>query len=115
MTDTTNTIEWDDFERVEMRVGTIISAEINKKAKKPAYVMEVSLGELGTKRSSAQMTVNYTPEELIGRRVLCVCNFPIKRIAGIKSEVLITGAADENGAIVLAEFNLPVPDGARLA
>lgn len=72
MTDTTNTIEWDDFLRVEMRVGTIISAEINKKAKKPAYVMEVSLGELGTKRSSAQITVNYTPEELIGRRVLCV-------------------------------------------
>lgn len=108
-------IEWNDFERVEMRVGTIVSAEINKKANKPAYVMDVDLGDLGIKRSSAQITVNYTPEDLIGRRILCVCNFPIKRIAGIKSEVLITGAPDENGAIVLAEFNLPVPNGARLA
>ncbi len=110
-----NVIEWDDFLRVEMRVGTIISAEINKKANKPAYVMEVDLGELGIKRSSAQITVNYTPEELVGRRILCVCNFPVKRIAGIKSEVLITGAPDETGAIVLAELNLPLPNGSRLA
>ncbi|OAT21617.1 tRNA-binding protein [Proteus myxofaciens] len=108
-------IEWNDFERIEMRVGTIISAEINKKANKPAYVMEVDLGDLGIKRSSAQITVNYTLDDLIGRRILCVCNFPVKRIAGIKSEVLITGVPDENGDIVLAEFNLPVPNGARLA
>ncbi|WP_369308770.1 tRNA-binding protein [Providencia rettgeri] len=108
-------IEWDDFTRVEMRVGTIISAELNSKAKKPAYVMEVDLGELGIKCSSAQITVNYTPESLIGKRILCVCNFAAKRIAGIKSEVLITGAPDEKGAIVLAEFNLPLPNGARLA
>lgn len=108
-------IEWDDFTRVEMRVGTIISAELNSKAKKPAYVMEVDLGELGIKRSSAQITVNYTPESLIGKRILCVCNFEVKRIAGVKSEVLITGAPDEKGAIVLAEFNLPLPNGALLA
>ncbi|KLN45711.1 tRNA-binding protein [Providencia rettgeri] len=108
-------IEWDDFTRVEMRVGTIISAQINSKAKKPAYVMEVDLGELGIKRSSAQITVNYTPDDLIGKQVLCVCNFEVKRIAGIKSEVLITGAPDEKGAIVLAEFNLPLPNGALLA
>lgn len=107
-------IEWNDFERIEMRVGTIISAEINKKANKPAYVMEVDLGDLGIKRSSAQITVNYTLDDLIGRRILCVCNFPVKRIAGIKSEVLITGVPDENGDIVLAEFNLPVPNGTRL-
>ncbi|EMI7063121.1 TPA: tRNA-binding protein [Providencia rettgeri] len=108
-------IEWDDFTRVEMRVGTIVSAQINSKAKKPAYVMEVDLGELGIKCSSAQITVNYTPEDLIGKQVLCVCNFEVKRIAGIKSEVLITGAPDETGAIVLAEFNLPLPNGALLA
>ncbi|KNZ88193.1 tRNA-binding protein [Providencia stuartii] len=108
-------IEWDDFTRVEMRVGTIIKAEVNSKAKKPAYVMDVDLGELGVKRSSAQITVNYTLEELIDKRVLCVCNFEPKRIAGIKSEVLITGAPDEKGAIVLAEFNLPLPNGALLA
>ncbi|EFE54158.1 export-related chaperone CsaA [Providencia rettgeri DSM 1131] len=108
-------IEWDDFTRVEMRVGTIVSAQVNSKAKKPAYVMEVDLGELGIKRSSAQITVNYTPDDLIGKQVLCVCNFEIKRIAGIKSEVLITGAPDEKGAIVLAEFNLPLPNGALLA
>ncbi|MEQ4662683.1 tRNA-binding protein [Providencia rettgeri] len=108
-------IEWDDFTRVEMRVGTIVSAQVNSKAKKPAYVMEVDLGELGIKRSSAQITVNYTSDDLIGKQVLCVCNFEIKRIAGIKSEVLITGAPDEKGAIVLAEFNLPLPNGALLA
>lgn len=107
-------IEWDDFTRVEMRVGTIVSAQVNSKAKKPAYVMEVDLGELGIKRSSAQITVNYTPDDLIGKQVLCVCNFEVKRIAGIKSEVLITGAPDEKGAIVLAEFNLPLPNGALL-
>ncbi|MEX6062905.1 tRNA-binding protein [Providencia hangzhouensis] len=108
-------IEWDDFTRVEMRVGTIVSAQVNSKAKKPAYVMEVDLGELGIKRSSAQITVNYTPDDLIGKQVLCVCNFEVKRIAGIKSEVLTTGASDEKGAIVLAEFNLPLPNGALLA
>ncbi|MTC55961.1 MULTISPECIES: tRNA-binding protein [Providencia] len=108
-------IEWDDFTKVELRVGTIIRAEINNKARNPAYVMDVDLGKLGIKRSSAQITVHYTPEDLIGKRILCVCNFEIKRIAGIKSEVLITGAPDETGAIVLAEFNLPVPNGSRLA
>ena len=109
------TIEWDDFTRVEMRVGTIISVQVNSKAKKPAYIIDVDLGELGIKRSSAQVTVNYTPEHLVGKRVLCVCNFEAKRIAGIKSEILITGAPDESGAIVLAEFNLPLPNGALLA
>ncbi len=92
-------IEWDDFTRVEMRVGTIVSAQVNSKAKKPAYVMEVDLGELGIKRSSAQITVNYTPDDLIGKQVLCVCNFEVKRIAGIKSEVLITGAPDQKGRL----------------
>nr|WP_314263965.1 tRNA-binding protein [uncultured Moellerella sp.] len=110
-----NQIEWEDFMCVEMRAGTIVHAELNAKAKKPAYIIDINLGELGTKRSSAQITVHYTVEDLIGKRVLCVCNFAPKRIAGIKSEVLVTGAPDENGDIILAEFILPLPDGARLA
>ena len=110
-----NLIEWDDFTRVEMRAGTIVHAELNAKAKKPAYIIDINLGELGIKRSSAQITVHYTVEDLIGKRVLCVCNFAPKRIAGIKSEVLVTGAPDENGDIILAEFALPLPDGAHLA
>ncbi len=110
-----NQIEWENFMCVEMRAGTIVHAELNAKAKKPAYIIDINLGELGIKRSSAQITVHYTVEDLIGKRVLCVCNFAPKRIAGIKSEVLVTGAPDENGDIILAEFTLPLPDGARLA
>ena len=106
-------IEWADFERVELRVGTIRTAEINPKANRPAFVLSVDLGELGIKTSSAQLTVHYTADQLIGRQVLCVCNFAPKRIAGVKSEVLITGVYDDAG-VVLAGFDHPVPDGARL-
>jgi tRNA-binding protein len=106
-------IEWADFERVELRVGTVLAAEPNPKANRPAYVLSVDLGELGIKTSSAQLTVHYRPEQLVGRQVLCVCNFAPKRIAGVKSEVLVTGAYDDAG-VVLAGFDLPVPNGARL-
>lgn len=109
------TIDWQDFEKVELRVGTIRSARPNEKAIKPAYVLEVDLGELGVKTSSAQITAHYDCAELIGRQVLCVCNFPPKRIAGIRSEVLVTGAHDDAGRVVLAGFDLPLPNGARLA
>ncbi|WP_190820106.1 tRNA-binding protein [Saccharopolyspora pogona] len=108
-------IEWADFEKVELRVGTIVQAEPNEKARKPAYVLKVDLGEeLGTKTSSAQITEHYEPEDLIGRQVLCVCNFAPKRIAGVKSEVLVTGAQDEGNSVVLAGFDHPVPNGTRL-
>ncbi len=109
------TIEWADFERVELRVGTIVHAEVNAKAKKPAYVLQVDLGELGVKLSSAQITAHYTPADLIGRQVLCVCNFPPKSIAGVKSEVLVTGVHDAEHKVVLAGFDRPLPNGARLA
>lgn len=109
------TIEWQDFERVELRVGTLLSARLNAKAIKPAYVLEVDLGELGVKTSSAQLTVHYTADELVGRQVLCVCNFAPKKVAGVRSEVLVTGVYDEDGKVVLASFDKPLPNGARLA
>lgn len=109
------TIEWQDFERVELRVGTLLSARRNDKAIKPAYVMEVDLGELGVKTSSAQLTAHYAAEELVGRQVLCVCNFAPKRVAGVRSEVLVTGVYDQDGKVVLASFDRPLPNGARLA
>ncbi|OEC35363.1 tRNA-binding protein [Pseudomonas cuatrocienegasensis] len=110
-----NTIDWHDFERVELRVGTIHSARPNVKAIKPAYVLEVDLGELGLKTSSAQLTAHYSCDELLGRQVLCVCNFAAKRIAGVRSEVLVTGVYDAENRVVLAGFDKPLPNGARLA
>ena len=155
-------IEWDDFQRVELRVGTIVAAEPNPKALKPAYVLRVDLGESGLKTSSAQLTAHYRCDELIGRQVLCVCNFapnrplknvgeaanarqkqakkrnlrvvnehfepvfnaamatqvvfqqPAKRIAGLRSEVLVTGVYDAEQKVVLASFDKPLANGARL-
>jgi len=108
-------IEWQDFERVELRVGTLISAAPNEKALKPAYVLQVDLGELGIRTSSAQLTAHYSTDQLLGRQVLCVCNFAPKRIAGVRSEVLVTGVYDSDGKVVLAGFDKPLPNGARLA
>ncbi len=110
-----NTIEWQDFERVELRVGTICHAEPNAKARKPAYVLQIDLGPLGLKTSSAQITDHYSPESLIGKQVLCVCNFAPKSIAGVRSEVLVTGAYDGENRVVLASFEHALPNGARLA
>lgn len=108
-------IEWDDFQRVELRVGTVLSAQLNEKALKPAYVLQVDLGELGVKQSSAQLTAHYQYSELLGRQVLCVCNFAAKRIAGVRSEILVTGVYDADNKVVLASFDKPLPNGARLA
>ncbi|MBB4867861.1 tRNA-binding protein [Pseudomonas nitritireducens] len=110
-----DTIEWQDFERVELRVGTVVKAEPNVKARKPAYILHVDLGPLGIKTSSAQITAHYEANELIGRQVLCVCNFAAKSIAGVRSEVLVTGAYDSDEKVVLAGFDKPLPNGARLA
>ncbi|MDY6930212.1 MAG: tRNA-binding protein [Pseudomonadota bacterium] len=110
------TIGWDEFAKVELRVGKIISAEVFKEARKPAYILQVDFGEeIGTRKSSAQITVAYTPEELIGRQVMAVVNFPKKQIGPLMSECLVTGFHREDGAVVLAVPDQEVPLGAKLA
>jgi tRNA-binding protein len=109
------TIDHDDFARVDIRVGTVLSAVPNPAARKPAYVLEVDFGpEIGRRASSAQLTELYTPEQLKGRQVAAVVNFPAKRIAGVRSEVLVLGFPDAAGRVVLVAVDRPVPDGGRL-
>lgn len=107
-------ITWDDFEKVELRVGTIISAEIFKEARVPAYILMVDFGEeIGIKKSSAQITHLYTPDTLTGKQVIGVVNFPIKQIGPIKSECLITGFKSDKG-IVLAIPEREVKNGSKI-
>lgn len=108
------TIEWDDFARIDIRAATIIKAEHFPEAKKPALKLWVDLGELGVRKSSAQVTFNYVPGELIGKQVVCVVNFPPRQIANFISEVLVTGFPDANNQVVLCGIDKKVPNGARL-
>ncbi|MDQ1086375.1 tRNA-binding protein [Siphonobacter sp. SORGH_AS_1065] len=108
-------ITWNEFEAVEIRVGTIIQVEGFPKARKPAYQLLIDFGpEIGEKRSSAQITALYTKEELVGKQVIAVTNFPPRQIANFFSEVLVTGFADEQGNIVLSQPERIVPNGTRL-
>jgi tRNA-binding protein len=108
------TISWHDFEKVELRAGTILQVLDFPEARKPAYKIQVDFGEFGTRWSSAQITKHYTKEELVGRQIIGVVNFPKKQIATFMSEFLVTGFADENGDIVLASVDKPVPNGQKL-
>ncbi|MDE2070336.1 MAG: tRNA-binding protein [Gammaproteobacteria bacterium] len=110
-----NTISWQDFEKVELRAGTVLAAEPFPEARKPAYKLKVDFGpEIGIKQSSVQITVHYRAEELVGRQVLGVVNFPPKRIGPFMSECLICGFYREDGSVMLAVPEQPVPNGAKL-
>ncbi|KQM79142.1 tRNA-binding protein [Pedobacter sp. Leaf216] len=107
-------ITWDDFEKVELRVGTILEAFEFPEARRPAYKVKVDFGEFGIKMSSAQITKHYTLEELPGKQIVGVVNFPKKQIGKFMSEFLVTGFADENGDIVLTSVLGKVPNGSKL-
>ncbi len=111
--DSTATIE--DFDRLDIRVGTVVDAQPFPEARKPSIRLWVDFGgTIGVKRSSAQLTVHYAPDRLIGRQVIAVVNFPPRRIAGFESEVLVLGMPDEAGAVVLLKPDMRVPDGGRM-
>ena len=110
-----DTIGWDDFMKVELRVGRVLSAEPFPEARKPAYVLHVDFGpEIGVRKSSAQVTVHYQPEDLVGRQVVAVVNFPGKQIGPLMSECLVTGFHDADGAVALCVPDRDVPLGTRL-
>ena len=109
------TIGWDDFTRVELRVGRITEAKVFEQARKPAYVLQVDFGEkLGTRKSSARITGHYRPQDLVGKLVVAVVNFPAKQIGPLMSECLVTGFHDANGEVVLCVPDRPVPPGTKL-
>jgi tRNA-binding protein len=109
------TITWNDFEKVDIRLGTIVDAQTFPQARNPAYILKVDFGdEIGIKKSSAQITVAYQLEELIGKRVLGVVNFPPKQIGPIQSECLITGFYNDQGSVILASIDKAAPNGAKL-
>jgi tRNA-binding protein len=108
-------ISWEDFEKVDVRVGTVVEAEPFPEARKPSIKLTLDFGpEVGTSKTSAQLTAHYELEELVGRQVVAVVNFPPKRIAGFKSEVLVLGVPDEGGEVVLLSPDYEVPPGGRM-
>jgi tRNA-binding protein len=111
-----DTISWADFAQVDLRVGTIISAEVFKEARKPAYILHVDFGpEIGVRKSSAQITELYQPDNLVGQQVIGVINFPEKQIGPIRSQCLVTGFPQTDGSVVLAQPQQTVANGLKLA
>jgi tRNA-binding protein len=109
------TISWNDFEKVELRVGTVTRVEDFPEARKPAYRIWADFGDAGVKKSSAQITALYTKADLIGRQIVAVVNFPPLQVASFMSEFLLTGFVLDHGEVVIAQPERPVPNGSRLA
>ena len=107
-------ISWEDFEKVDIRTGTILEVNDFTDAKKPAYQLSIDFGEMGIKRSSAQITTLYTKEVLIGKQVIAVVNFPVKQIANFFSQCLVLGVYNENNEVVLLQPTLPVKNGSKI-
>ena len=110
-----NNLTWNDFTKVEMRIGTIISAEIFKEVKNPAYKMQVDFGDHGIKKTSAQITELYQPEDLIGKQVVAVVNFPKKQIANMMSECLVLGGLGDDKEVTLLTAERTVKNGTKIS
>jgi tRNA-binding protein len=107
-------VTFEDFSKIEIRVGRITAASVNSKARKPAYILKIDFGPFGSRTSSAQLTRNYQPSQLVGKNIVAVMNFPVKSVAGIKSEVLVLGAVNELQGVVLLEPEQDVELGSRI-
>lgn len=109
-----NEISWADFAKIDLRIGTVINAEVFKEAKNPAYKLKIDFGELGVLKSSAQITALYSPQQLIGKQVVAVVNFPPKQIANIMSECLVLGGLGEGKDVVLLQPEQPIKNGTKV-
>ena len=107
-------ITWEDFEKIDIRTGTVLEVNDFPDAKKPAYQLTIDFGELGLKKSSAQITALYSKEEIVGKQVIAVVNFPLKQIANFFSECLVLGVYNEHNDVVLLQPTLPVKDGSKI-
>ena len=109
-------ISFNDYDKIDIRIGTVVNLSKNEKARKPSLVLEVDFGdEIGIKKSSAQITDYYNKENLVGKQVIGVCNFPEKNIADVKSQFLVLGAIEENGEVVLLHPSQPTKNGLKIA
>lgn len=115
MNDRTPEATFEEFQRIRIHAGTIVEAAPNPRARVPAYVLRIDFGDLGMRTSSAQITRNYAPEDLIGRQIVAVVNFPPKRVAGVRSEVLVLGTVSDDEGVVLLHPTFPVANGALVA